>query len=330
MGCIAQRDEASEGHIKAQQFKFYIDSSDCPVMKYRILCTNSNWLPKEGRGIKLWRENEEGRALWPCGEPVPLSAQPMKNLKEISRKISKFMKYWDKFSNEDSIKEYQRRYEHLWYYWRAMKNALVLPIQQIPFLHDRFWPINWIASIVEDEFIEDGSVYEEYDKDDHFVGQRRDCPAPSFQVLYDLYEGYFVALRPADGNGHPVWIAWAKSDTIYNPEWPNCVLIQYFQPTSRSQLIWETYRSWDSEVGWCWKIEELNGPQQEHMDYIIMAWKSRARRDSTECTIKIPMEQIAIICDSIVAYDNGELQTIVHGVDSAHLLLYRKHEYNLS
>jgi hypothetical protein len=98
------------------------------VMKYRILCTNPDWLPKEGGGIKLWREDEEGRTLWPCREPAPLSAQPMKNLEEISKKISKFMKYWEKFSNEDSTKEYQRHYEHLWYYWRAVKDALVLPI----------------------------------------------------------------------------------------------------------------------------------------------------------------------------------------------------------
>jgi hypothetical protein len=39
-GCIAQGDEALEGHTKAQQFKFYVDSIGCPVMKYRILCTD--------------------------------------------------------------------------------------------------------------------------------------------------------------------------------------------------------------------------------------------------------------------------------------------------
>jgi hypothetical protein len=72
-GCIAEGDEALEGHIKAQQFKFYVDSNGCPVMKYRILCTDPDWLPKEGGGIKLWREDEEGRALWPRGEPTSLS-----------------------------------------------------------------------------------------------------------------------------------------------------------------------------------------------------------------------------------------------------------------
>jgi hypothetical protein len=209
------------------------------------------------------------------------------------------MKYWEKLSNEDSTREYQRRYENLWYYWHAVKDVLDLPTQPLPSLQDEFWPESWIASIHEDEFIEDGNVRKEYDEDDHFVGQRQDCPAPSFRVLHDVYEGYFVAVRLADGDSHPVWIARAKSD-------PNCVLIQYFQPTSRSQLVQDTYRSWDSETGLRWKIEELNGPQWEHMDSIITAWKSRVRRDSAECTIKIPVEQIAIIRDSIATYENGE------------------------
>jgi hypothetical protein len=31
--CIAEGDEALEEHMKAQQSKFYVDSSGCPVMK---------------------------------------------------------------------------------------------------------------------------------------------------------------------------------------------------------------------------------------------------------------------------------------------------------
>jgi hypothetical protein len=159
-----------------------------------------------------------------------------------------------------------------------VKDALDLPIQPLPSLRDGFWPLSQIVSTPEDEFIEDGNVREEYDEVVHFVGQRQDRPTPSFRVLRDVYEGYFVAVRPVDGDSHPVWIAQAKSDPNCNPEWPNCVLIQYFQPTSR----WE------------------------HTDSIITAWKSRVRRDSVECMIKILVEQIAIIHDSIATYDNRE------------------------
>jgi hypothetical protein len=75
------------------------------MMKYRILCTDGDWLPKEDGGIKLWREDKKGRALWPREEPAPLSAQSMKNLNEILRGISRFMKYGEKLLNEDSTGE---------------------------------------------------------------------------------------------------------------------------------------------------------------------------------------------------------------------------------
>jgi hypothetical protein len=51
----------------------------------------------------------------------------------------------------------------LWYYWRAVKDALDLPIQPLPSLQDGFWPLSRIVSTPEDEFIEDGNIREEYD-----------------------------------------------------------------------------------------------------------------------------------------------------------------------
>jgi hypothetical protein len=68
-------------------------------------------------------------------------------------------------------------------------------VQPISLLGDGFRPISQIATAIEDQFIEDGTVCKEYDEDDHFVGQRWDCHVPSFQVLCYLYEGYFVAVR---------------------------------------------------------------------------------------------------------------------------------------
>jgi hypothetical protein len=60
-GCIAKGDEALEGYTKAQHFKLFVDSSSCPMMKYRIHYSDNDWLQKEGGGIKLWREDKEGR-----------------------------------------------------------------------------------------------------------------------------------------------------------------------------------------------------------------------------------------------------------------------------
>jgi hypothetical protein len=79
----------------------------------------------------LWHEDDKGRPLWPHGEPATLCAQPMKNVDEIVKSISGFIKYWESFSNEDSKGEYHRHYEDLCYYKCGVKDALVLPIQLI-------------------------------------------------------------------------------------------------------------------------------------------------------------------------------------------------------
>ena len=56
---IAIGENALFGHTKAQQFKFYVDATNCPVMKYKLLCINEDWLPRDD-GIKLWKEDSQG------------------------------------------------------------------------------------------------------------------------------------------------------------------------------------------------------------------------------------------------------------------------------
>jgi hypothetical protein len=65
----------------------------------------------------------------------------MKNLEKILKGIFGFIKYLEKLSNEDSTGEHGRRYEHLCYYWHALKVALVLPIEPLALLWDGFWQI---------------------------------------------------------------------------------------------------------------------------------------------------------------------------------------------
>jgi hypothetical protein len=48
-----------------------------------------------------------------------------------------------------------------------------------------------------------GELREEFGVDAPFVGQRRDRPTPSFRVGRDVYAGYFVILRPSDGDKRP-------------------------------------------------------------------------------------------------------------------------------
>ena len=83
---IAVGEHALLGHTKAEQFKFYVDASGCPVMKYKLLCTDDDWLPQDG-GIKLWKDNLQRRAMWPRGFPNAIQPSSMQNIDEIKRRL---------------------------------------------------------------------------------------------------------------------------------------------------------------------------------------------------------------------------------------------------
>ena len=123
-------------------------------------------------------------------------------------------------------------------------------------LQNGFWPSTRIAHAVEDEFIDEGVVRKEYGENNHFVGHRCDLPPPSFRIGRDLYAGYFVALRPCDGDDRPFWIAWAMSDPNSNPERPNTVQIQFFRLVSRNRDVLKFYEDWDTNVNLRWTIEK--------------------------------------------------------------------------
>ncbi len=57
-----------------------------------------------------------------------------------------------------------------------------------------------ITNEVEDQFLDDGTLHEEFGEDAPFVGHRRDHPAPSFRVGCDVYVDYFVTVRLVDGD----------------------------------------------------------------------------------------------------------------------------------
>ena len=87
------------GHTKPQQVKFYLDSTGCPVMMYKMLCTHTDWLGENGRGIKLWKEDDEGHSLWPRRSPLPVPQNAMNNVQNTVKGISGIIKYWKKLCN---------------------------------------------------------------------------------------------------------------------------------------------------------------------------------------------------------------------------------------
>ena len=163
-----------------------------------------------------------------------------------------------------------------------------MPLEYNAMLKDGFWPMSRVGPSFEDQFIEAGDVREEYDEDEHFVGQARDRPLESFRVNRDLYEGYFVAVRPSEEDKQrPVWIARALSNPNSNPEHPGCVLIQYFGSTSRTRSVQEFYTGWDSSTGLRWKVGSTLEETWESTNSILTAWKSTTRKDTIHCKLKI-------------------------------------------
>jgi hypothetical protein len=65
--------------------------------------------------------------------------------------------------------------------------------------------------------MDNGRIREEYAEDAPFVGRRRDCPPPSFCIGRDDFARYFLAVRPADGDLRPFWVARAVSNPNLNP-----------------------------------------------------------------------------------------------------------------
>nr|PNR26858.1 hypothetical protein PHYPA_030339 [Physcomitrium patens] len=257
---ILDKSEVLVGHTKPQQVKFYLDATGCPKMKYKLFCTDVEWLGEEGACIKIWKEDAQGCSLWPHGELSPVPQRTMRGVEDIEKGISGFVKYWEDLCNVDVTGEYRRRYEHLVVYWHNVKDALHEPIIPCNILREDFWPITRVRENLADQLSDDGKDHEEFGEDDPYVGPLRGRPQPSFRIGRDVREGYFVAIRPADGEIQPVWIARALSNPDCNPEKPNCILIQYFHLTLRSVDVQQFYTSWDSERGLHWKIEENEPP----------------------------------------------------------------------
>jgi hypothetical protein len=74
--------------------------------------------------------------------------------------------------------------------------------------------------------MDNSELREEFGVDAPIVGRRRDRLAPLFRVGRDVYAGYFIFLRPSDGDIRPFWIARALTNVDAEPvEHPHYILI---------------------------------------------------------------------------------------------------------
>jgi hypothetical protein len=123
-GFLCIGNDALEGHTNAQQFKFYKDGNRWPMMQYKLFCTDSEWLPRENGGIRLWQETVDGCPKVSSGLQVPLVPHRMRNFDDVKKGLSGFVNLWDTMANEDISGKFRRHNEPLSYYWRAVTSVM--------------------------------------------------------------------------------------------------------------------------------------------------------------------------------------------------------------
>jgi len=82
-----------------------------------------------------------------------------------------------------------------------MQHGIPSTLEEPIALQHGFLPSTRLPHAIEDEFTLEGSLREEFGKDDHFVGYRRDHQVPSFRVAHDLFKDYSIGLRPCGIDG---------------------------------------------------------------------------------------------------------------------------------
>jgi len=302
-GYLCDGKEELLGHTSAQQFRFFTDTSGCPLMQYKTLCTDAEWLPQDSAGIKLWKVKPTGEPKVPLGDPTLLVPREMRNIEEIRKGISGFVNMWESLAHADPTGDYRRQHEEFIYYWKSVREALDLPIPTPSAFRNGFWPTSRYSPSEEDRFEDNGELREEFADDPPFVGQRRDRPQSSFRVMRDCYEGYLVVLRPADDDDlKKFWIARALCNPNSSVEHPRSIILEYWRPFSYKHVNPDNYEGWDTKKGNSWIKDTEYEPNWVSTDSIMGSWKPRFRPETVNPKASIPELQIGIIKASLEEY----------------------------
>ena len=193
-GYLHTSDDSLQGHSQTQQFKFYKDANGWPLMQYKILCTDSDWLPKEGGGIRLWNKTSDGRPGVPRKSSAPLASHLMHCFDEVCKGLDGYIAFWGAMANQGLSGKFQRKNESVMKYWEGVRGALQDSLCRQETLRDGFWPNSMISNEEEDQYLDDGRVRKEFAEDAPFVGRRCDRLQPSFHVGRDVFAGYFIVV----------------------------------------------------------------------------------------------------------------------------------------
>ena len=64
-----------------------------------------------------------------------------------------------------------------------------------------------------------------------------------------MYAGYFLVVRPTDGDLRLFWVARALTDPSPDSEHMNMIMLQYWKPAIGDHIDDATYSGWDSKHG---------------------------------------------------------------------------------
>ena len=119
------------GHTKAQQFWFYMCDDGIPTLQYELLCTMQGFSPPAG--LLVWCINKVNNTMLPNGKPKPCKPIPMKNVEDIMKGMSHFIRYWDIYGKQIILVIIVPPNENWIGYWTHFCVALTDLYQDSPF-----------------------------------------------------------------------------------------------------------------------------------------------------------------------------------------------------
>lgn len=115
-----------QGHSKGAQFRFFMHENEWPLMQYKLACTDKKWKPIHAPGIKLWKEDNEGKPILPPDGSEPSAVKPhkLKYSDDLLKGIEGFLAYYNKLLKEEVTPTFKAQQLHYVEYWTGVRDAI--------------------------------------------------------------------------------------------------------------------------------------------------------------------------------------------------------------
>ena len=195
-------------------FKFYVDEEGWPVMRFKELAIHSHWLPRDKLGIRLWKEDANGKLMIPSGLPNPVPfrrlwgdevpssvGNPDKARKKVLKALEKrsfiksgiqgYIEFWEHEMRESS--GFRKDFPPYIEYWNGILAELENPLPPTPSaLVEGFWPIHDWRRIDPPPLcdITGGDVTPKDDEPEPYYSPRKEKSKGAFNPWRDVGPGH--------------------------------------------------------------------------------------------------------------------------------------------